>query len=439
MQKKISKIEASPQLKRKLKVCAYARVSSGKDAMLHSLSAQVSYYNKLIQQNDKWLFVGVYSDEAITGTRSSIRNGFNEMLKECRAGNIDLIITKSISRFARNIVTMLEVVRELKKLNIDVFFEEQNIHTISEEGELILTFLASFAQEEARSMSENMKWRVKKNFEEGLVWGRAPYGYKVDNGKFVIIPYEAEAIKIVFEMYLSGIGVADIARTLDNKGFIPRCEGKWSRGQIRNILKQYIYTGNVVLQTTYSENYITKKSRKNKGEKLKYHVEDAHEPIISLADFIQAQKIMQARIENYDFGCTPKENAFRGKLICNCCGGKYQLKRSYKKLVWICYTYNAFGISRCESKRVPDAELVRLAKEILKVEELTNEIINERIEKVVVSNGRLLTFYLSDGRIIDATWTERSRRESWTPEMRENARRRELERNGKGNSYTTNN
>lgn len=149
-----------------LRTAAYARVSSGKDAMLHSLSAQVSYYNSLIQSNPEWLFCGVYADEALTGTKDN-RENFQRLLTECRAGNIDLIITKSISRFARNTVTLLETVRELKNLGVDVYFEEQNIHSISPDGEFMLTLLGSYAQEESYSASENQKWRIRKDFEQG--------------------------------------------------------------------------------------------------------------------------------------------------------------------------------------------------------------------------------------------------------------------------------
>lgn len=162
----------------KKKVAAYARVSSGKDAMLHSFSAQVSYYSSLIQAHNDWEYVGGYADEAITGTKENCKN-FQRLLDDCRDGRIDLVITKSISRFARSTVTLLETVRELKLLGIDVYFEEQSIHTISADGELMLTILASYAQEESRSASENQKWRIKKNFEEGIPWDGTLLGYRL--------------------------------------------------------------------------------------------------------------------------------------------------------------------------------------------------------------------------------------------------------------------
>ncbi|EYE89105.1 resolvase, partial [Fervidicella metallireducens AeB] len=177
MQRKVIKLDSKiikPISKKR--VAAYARVSSGKDAMLHSLSAQISYYSSFIQKHIEWEFAGVYADEAITGTKDE-RPEFQRMLDDCRMGKIDMIITKSISRFARNTVTLLETVRELKDLNVDVYFEKENIHSLSGDGELMLTILASFAQEESRSVSENIKWRIRKGFKEGeLVNLRFMYG-----------------------------------------------------------------------------------------------------------------------------------------------------------------------------------------------------------------------------------------------------------------------
>ena len=181
-------------------VCAYARVSSGKDAMLHSLSTQVSYYQDYIQSHKGWRFCGVYADEAITGTKG-LRPKFREMLQECENGKIDLIITKSISRFARNTLTLLETIRFLKEKGVAVYFEEQNINTLSSDGEFMLTLLASYAQEESLSVSENMRWRIKKNFEQGKPWGGYLIGYKLVNGKYEIIPEEAVILRKIYQNY----------------------------------------------------------------------------------------------------------------------------------------------------------------------------------------------------------------------------------------------
>ena len=187
-------VPTAPKLTR---VAAYARVSSAKDTMLHSLSAQVSHYNSLIQQHPGWIFCGVYADEGLTGTKAD-RENFQRMLADCRAGKIDMIVTKSISRLARNTVTLLETVRELKDLGVDVYFEEQNIHSLSADGELMLTILASYAQEESLSASENQKWRVKQKFSNGQPWRTYMLGYRYDGEQLVIVPEEAEIVRSIF-------------------------------------------------------------------------------------------------------------------------------------------------------------------------------------------------------------------------------------------------
>lgn len=433
----ITKISATKKLEKKKLVCAYARVSSDKDAMLHSLSAQVQYYKDYITRNNDWLFVKVYYDEGISGTKQD-RPAFQQMLQDAKDGKIDLIITKSISRFARNTVTLLEAVRQLKSYDVDVYFEEQRIHSISSDGELMLTILASYAQEEARSVSENMKWRVKRNFEEGKPWGRAPYGYIIENSKFVIVPKEAEAVRLIFKLYLDGIGSYRIKDIMNKSEYPTRNNCLWTETTIRGMLKNYIYTGNAVFQTTYVKNYITKKKAKNNGEKPMYHVEECHEPIINIEDYDKVQKIINERSEKIHMGITPKDNPFKGKLICAHCGCTFRMKKNYKKFIWKCGTYVRFGSKGCLSKQIPNDALQALTKEILGVDELTSEIIKEKIEKVIVGDDRLLSFYLKDGSQIDAHWMQKSRSESWTEEMKENARRKAVERHGKSNSNPIN-
>lgn len=191
------------QPQKKKRVAAYARVSSGKDAMLHSLKAQIDYYHDYINRNPEWVFAGIYADEAKTGTKDS-REQFRLLLDDCRAGKIDMVVTKAISRFARNTVTLLETVRELQRLGIDVYFEEQNIYTLSTDGELMLTLLASFAQEESLSASENQKWRIRKGFEQGKASTCNMLGYRLVDGEITIVPDEAEIVRRIFELYHSG-------------------------------------------------------------------------------------------------------------------------------------------------------------------------------------------------------------------------------------------
>lgn len=195
MAREVQKVKFPPLPPKRKRVAAYARVSSGKDAMLHSLAAQVDYYSTYIRNHPGWEYVGVYADEAKTGTKDK-RDEFQRMLSDCRSGKIDHIITKSISSFARNTVTLLETVRELKKLGISVYFEEQNIDTSTADGELMLSILASYAQEESLSASENQKWRVRQNFENGQPWRGFMLGYRYEDGVYIVVPEEADCIGI---------------------------------------------------------------------------------------------------------------------------------------------------------------------------------------------------------------------------------------------------
>ena len=229
------------QFPTRCKVAAYARVSSGKDAMLHSLAAQVSYYQNLIQVHPEWEYAGVYADEAMTGTKNN-RPEFQRMLSNCKNGFIEKVITKSISRFARNTVTLLETVRELKAIGVDVYFEEQNIHSMTGDGELLLTILASYAQEESLSVSENCKWRVRQNFKNGIPGNLRIFGYDLSDGHLVINPIEAETVKMIFTDYLSGMGKNAIVRKLRALGIPTKSNGKWMTSTIHAILRDEKYT-----------------------------------------------------------------------------------------------------------------------------------------------------------------------------------------------------
>ncbi len=264
-----------------VRVAAYARVSIAKDSMHHSLMAQVSYYRNLIENRNDWHFVGVYADEVKTGTKDT-RENFVRLLADCRKGKIYLILTKSISRFARNTVTLLETVRALKDMGIGVFFEEQNIYTLSGDGELMLSILASYAQEESYSASENQKWKIRKKFEEGIPCTTCMLGYKNQDGRFVIVPEEAELVRRIYNEYLSGKGYTLIAKELTGSGILTKKGQQWRWTTIAKTLTNYAYTGNLILQTTYRENHITKKTKRNHGELPKYHAMDTHEAIIPL-------------------------------------------------------------------------------------------------------------------------------------------------------------
>ena len=405
-----------PKLKR---VAAYARVSSGKDAMLHSLSAQVSYYSELIQNHSGWQYVGVYADEALTGTKEN-RENFQRLLADCRDGKVDLIITKSISRFARNTVTLLETVRELKNMGVDVFFEEQNIHSLSADGELMLTILASYAQEESRSASENIKWRVRHGFENGRTWNATVLGYRFDGGSYIVLEEEAETVRLIFDSYLQGQGTTAIANMLNAQSRPSRFGNAWGQTAVMKVLRNYTYTGNLLLQTTFSENHLTKRKQQNNGELPMYHIRDAHEAIIPLEQFNAVQEEIKRRsAEFYKPHKNKGQYAFSGIVECGCCGKHYRRKTTTGGQVWICPTFNAKGKAACPSKQIPESVLEAVVDEVGGIGKIT---------ALQACNDNTLVLTLCSGEQIVKRWQDRSRRQSWTPEMKEMARQKELER-----------
>ena len=421
MQKIVRKISYPPSLESKKKVAAYTRVSSGKDAMLHSLSAQVSYYNALIHRESGWQFVGVYTDEAITGTKEN-RADFQRMIADCQAGKIDMIITKSISRFARNTVTLLEVVRMLKALGVDIYFEEQNIHTMSTDGELMLTILASYAQEESFSASENQKWRIKKNFEEGIPWDGVVYGYRLIKGRYEVVPDEAAIIKRIFAEYLDGAGVSLIVKHLNADGIKTRRSDAWHPNTVHQMLRNYNYTGNLILQKTYRENHITKKKCANDGQYPKYH-----------ADGTAVQAEIERRAQQYGpKGSATQRYPYSGKIVCAKCGKNFRRRKTKTQIVWMCSTFNTKGKAYCAAKQIPETTLDAILAEI------PGGI--DAVATIVADDNNTLHFRMRDGTTLTHTWKDRSRAESWTPEMREEARqiaKRGTKDNGKtDNSHT---
>ena len=419
IQKMGLKVPTQPKAER---VAAYARVSSGKDAMLHSLSAQVSYYSDLIQNHPGWLYCGVFADEALTGTKEN-RTEFQRLLAECRAGSIDLIITKSISRFARNTVVLLQTVRELKSLGVDVYFEEQNIHSVSADGELMLTILASYAQEESLSASENQKWRIKKNFEEGMPWSGQVLGYKYVNGVYIVKPEEAEIVRNIFTDYLSGMGIEAIMKKLNAQGKTSRNGHAWCRSSVRKVLGNYSYTGNLLLQTTFRENHITKKTLPNRGELPMYHAENTHEAIISMEDYQAVQAEMARRSAKHNKAAHgPVKYPFTSMIVCGTCGKGYRRKVTRTGPVWICSTFNIYGKAACPSKQIPERVLEKAAAEVLGLDEFDADALHDKITAIRTEGNNTLVFLFKDGTQTVKRWADRSRAESWTPEMKAAAR-----------------
>jgi DNA invertase Pin-like site-specific DNA recombinase len=295
MKRIVKKIEpAVIMMPSRKRVAAYARVSLGTEHMLHSLAAQVSHYSAFIQNKREWDYAGVYADADETGTRCD-RPEFQRMLADCRAGLVDMVLTKSISRFARNTVTLLETVRELKDLGVDIFFEEQGLHTLSGEGELLLTILASYAQEESRSVSENIKWRKRGDMKAGKTKPAKVYGYDVSDGKLDVNPVEAEVVRMMFGLYLSGLGQAAIANRLNEHGIASAWGSSWSSGTVRRILTNPKMCGNLLHQREFITDHISKKQVKNRGELPMYLIEGAHEGIVSRETYEAVQAELARR------------------------------------------------------------------------------------------------------------------------------------------------
>ncbi len=280
--------------KKKLKVAAYARVSTEMDEQQSSYEAQVSFYTDYIKSHEGWQFIAVFADRGITGTSTKNRTNFNKMVKIALMGGIDLILTKSISRFARNTVDTLQTVRKLKEVGVEVFFEKENLHTFDPKCEMLLTIMSSLAQEESRSISENIRWGKRKSMQDGKV--SFPYscflGYrKGRDGKLEIVEDEARIVRKIYQMFLKGKTINGIARFLTKHNIpTPRKKKVWSATAVKNILKNEKYKGDALLQKTYIEDYLTKKRCKNNGELPQYYVKNSHPAIISRKVFDEVQK-----------------------------------------------------------------------------------------------------------------------------------------------------
>lgn len=426
----------TPAFKR---VAAYARVSVEKQAALDSLSNQVSYYNDYIGNHPGWLFAGVYADYGLSGTKVE-RPEFQRMLTDTRAGKIDIIITKSITRFARNTVTLLKTVRELKELGIEVIFEKEEMSSFSADGDLMMTLIAMFAEEEAQSASENKRWQIQKYFEAGRPTYFRMYGYKWVDERLEVIPEEAEIVRRIFDMYLSGMGREAIARKLNTEGITMR-GSRWHSVTIYNFLRNEKYTGNMLLQKTYRIDFRTKKDIRNKGERRQYYVEESHEAIISHETFIKTQAEIASRQEQSNGKNVKKdESLFCGIILCKQCGGKYRYKNQRIKTsntyvpTWKCATFLDYGKDYCSAKQIRESILIDKTKQVLGIsqdKELNREMVLANIDHIESAADNKLYFFLKNGKVEVVSWENPSRSKSWTPEMKALAKQKSLEWNKK--------
>lgn len=410
----------------KKNVCAYARVSVDDDDMLHSLNNQIMFYKEEILSHPEWNFVGVFHDKPMTGTKEN-RPEFLRMIELCRQGKIDMIITKSISRFARNTLTTLKYVRELTRLGVDVFFESQNLHTITAEGEFFLSLYAGMAQAESLSVSENCKWRIRKNFEAGIMTPCSILGYDFQDGTLVINEEEAKIVRLIFAKYLEGKGYQTIADEMNAAGYTSKWGRTFTQITISTILHNEKYNGDVLLQKWFRIDHLSKKEVANNGELDKFFVGGHHEAIIDSETFEKVQSLLSVNRSKFTGKKQRREYTFSSMMTCGNCGGRYRRKTTaagtkYEKAVWICETYNRFGKTACPSRQIPEDILYKTTSSVLGLKEFDEQIFKKKISHITVQDNYSLHFHFVDSSIKEARWQNKSRADSWTPEMKQKAR-----------------
>ncbi len=403
--KRITKIAENTSFgEKKIRVAAYCRVSTASEEQLVSLAAQKAHYENYIKSNDEWKFAGLYYDEGISGTKKEKRDGLLAMVAACERGTIDFVITKSISRFARNTLDCLKYIRELKEKNIPVFFEKENINTMDSKGEVLLTIMASLAQQESQSLSQNIKLGLQYRFQNGEV--RVNHsrflGYtKDEEGNLVIEPAEAEVVKWIYREYLEGESLLQIGRGLEADGILTGAgKTKWRPETLKKILQNEKYIGDALLQKTYTVDFLNKKRVQNKGIVPQYYVENSHEPIIPRDLYMQVQEEMIRRA-NLHSGANRKKRVYSSKyalssiVYCSRCGEIYRRiawnNRGKHSTVWRCCTRVEHGPTACDAPTIQEQDLQAAVVQAINLtlgnRENMMATLQENIEAVIRQEG----------------------------------------------------
>lgn len=403
-QRVITKIEANPLLIKHnnenalLRVAAYCRVSTDSDDQIESYKAQVAYYTEAIAKNPRWRFVDIYADEGITGTMTTKRDDFNRMIKDCDKGKIDLILTKSVARFARNTVDSLRYVRKLKAMGIGVYFEEQNLDSLKADSEMFIGLHSVLAQAESENISANVRWGIQQRMKSGTFAFRYNLlGYrKGQDGQPEIVEEEAEHIRRIYSMFLNGSSLDQIKSYLESNGILT-AHGKktWSKQIIQNILTNERYCGDLLMQKTYTENPITKKVKKNRGEMAKYFISNNHPAIIDRDTYKLVQREIARRgskRKTSDYAIT-EQGKYSGKfaltdlLVCGECGSPYRrrtwTRNGKTQRVWRC-------LNRVEHGKTYCVHSVSIEEEKLK------QAINRGLSKAIADKQEVLSLILSN-------------------------------------------
>ena len=382
-----------------LRVAAYCRVSTDKDDQKNSFEGQKSYFESYIKSKSDWTLVKIYADEGISGTSTNKRKEFNNMIRDAKSGKIDRIITKEVSRFARNTVDTLQYTRDLKALNVGVLFINDNIYTLDSDGELRLTIMASIAQEESRKTSERVKWGQKRRMEQGVVFGRNILGFNLKNGTLTINEEEAKLVRHIFNKYLEGKGLHIIARELREEGYKTKTgKAEWTNKAIRTILQNEKYVGDLIQKKTITPDFLTHKKKYNRGEEEMVIIKNHHEPIIDRETFDIVQNKFKQRSEEYEKNKSKHSNryAFSGKIKCGCCERRYvahfrNRTDGSKRKLWCCYNNVKNGTRHevngemvgCNNKAIGNEILESLVvKSVNEIEYNKNAIIT-KITKIV--------------------------------------------------------
>ncbi len=400
--------EETGQTERRLKVAAYCRVSTDQEEQESSYEAQIGYYTEKIKNNAEWTLAGIFADEGITGTQAKKRPEFMKMIRLCRQRKIDMILTKSLSRFARNTVDSLKYIRDLKALGIAVIFEKENINTLETDTEMMLTIMSCFAQAESESISKNVSWGIRQSFKNGNVpmqYARLLGYRKGDYDKPEIVPEEAEIVKGIYRLYLDGMSLNMIVDRLNEKGLTTKgSNSPYRKEVVQRILTNEKYTGDALLQKTYVTDCITKKTRKNNGELPMYLVKNHHEPIISHEDFNRVQEEMARRsakrviadkLTKGEQGKYSAKYALSELLICGECGSHYRrvtwTAKGYKEIKWRCINRIQYGKKKCHDSPTVDEQalhraIVSTINKFCEVRDDVAKVLRESITEVLDPN-----------------------------------------------------
>ena len=334
-----------------VRTAAYARVSSDSEDQLNSFAAQIRYYTEMLQNSTDAVFVDMYADEGISGTGTAKRTEFQRLMSDCRKGKIDRVLAKSISRFARNTRDSLDAVRELKTLGISVYFEKENIDTGEISSEMLLAIYSQFAQEESMSISRNCRLGIKKRMMDGTYKNSsAPFGYDYVNGKLQINPEKAKIVRQIFDWYMSGFGVNEIANRLN---LLKVRKETWCHGTVRSMLTNEKYIGDTLMQKRFTSDTLPFKIIKNNGEKEQYYVMKTHEPIIAKTVFEKVQKILGSKEKTN--GLAKEPSPFRKKIVCGNCGCTFRRKERNGIINWVCRNHDELA-ANCDIRQIRENE-----------------------------------------------------------------------------------